>query len=141
MRLQNADIGLVRNHAFDVVNGQVAATQRLFRGRLHGDDGALEHLFAGHLQMMHSRAHRLFRSRIARPTRWHQQNVRLRTVRAHARRQDPVSMFLAAAAQNRRARAVAEQDARAAILPVDDRRQFFRADDQHRVVRPGRDEL
>jgi hypothetical protein len=40
-----------------------------------------------------------------------------------------------------RAGAVAEQDARVAILPVHDGGKFFRANDEHRVVGAGHDKL
>ena len=40
----------------------------------------------------------------------------------------------AAVLQNRRARAIAKQDTGVAVLPVHNRRQFFRADDQHRLI-------
>ena len=43
--------------------------------------------------------------------------------------------------ENGRARAIAEQHAGVAILPVDDGRQPFGTDDQHRVVGPRHDEL
>src|ERR1035438_8391984 len=43
--------------------------------------------------------------------------------------------------QNHRACAVAEQHAGAAVLPVNDCGKFFRTDDEHRVIRPRRDEL
>ena len=40
-----------------------------------------------------------------------------------------------------RARAVPEQHASGAVLPVDDRRKFLRADDQHALAGAGHDEL
>ena len=43
--------------------------------------------------------------------------------------------------KHRRARAVAEEHAGVAVLPVHDRRELFRADDQYRVVGAGHDEL
>ena len=60
-------------------------------------------------------------------------------VRSHAGGQQ--AMRCGTMAQNRRARAVAEQHAGVAVFPIDDGGKFFRADDQHGVVGAGHDEL
>ena len=69
----------------------------------------------------------------------HVKQIRLAAVRAHDGGQQAVG--IGAVLQNGRARAIAEQHAGVAVLPVNDGRKFFRADDQHSVVGAGHDKL
>ena len=69
----------------------------------------------------------------------HEEQVRLSAIGAHHRGQQAVRV--GAVLQDRRARAVAEQHAGVAVLPIDDGGELLRADDQDGVVGAGHDEL
>ena len=69
----------------------------------------------------------------------HREQIGLRTVRSHARREQTVRVR--AVLQNGRARAVAEEHTGVAIFPIDDGGKLLRTNHQHRVVGVRIDEL
>ena len=75
----------------------------------------------------------------ARTAAGHEQNIGELTIAPDV--SADYAVRAAAMLQNRRACAVAKKDAGISIGPIGNRRQFFRADHQHRVVRVGRDKL
>ena len=114
--VNDAAVGLVRNDAFDFGNIQFAAAQRLLRRRAHRLHGVLESFLAFHAQEMQPPGHRFRGGRTAAAAAGHEQQIRLAAVRAHHRRQQAVRV--GTVLQNRRARAVAEQHAGVAVLPI-----------------------
>src|SRR3546814_15282214 len=72
------------------------------------------------------------------------EQVAMTAVRMEVRRQDATVLRIAGTlrrSQNDRAGAVAEQDAGAAVIPVENAREGFGADDQRRASLPGTDEI
>ena len=128
--IDDAHVRLVRHIDVNLVDGNVAFVQNLLCGVDEHARCELEDLPPVHLRKVLPRGDRLSRRRRARAAGGHVELLPARAVRAELETEETAFRH---PLEDDRARAVAEEDARAAVLPVDDSRKHVAADDE-RVV-------
>ena len=132
-------VGLVGDDALDSRDINFAALQRLGGAAEHGLDGVFKGFFAFHAQEMLAGRNGLGRGGTTAAAAGHVEQASALAVRAHHGGEQAVRVR--PVLQHGRARTVAKEDARVAVLPIHDGRKLFRADDQNGVIGAGHDEL
>ena len=124
----DAHVRLVRNVDVDIVDGHRIGGERLARILLEDAHGEPEHRAAVHLEG------RIALHRAARHVPRGSQDLRVVAVRVQVAREDS---GLRRGLEHHGPRAVAEEDARGPVLPVEDAGEDFRADHERAAVLPG----
>ena len=137
-RFDDADVGLMGDEQIDVAGRQPGALQRVITGVRHGQDRGLEDFAARHLDVITVILEQLFTRRVRRPAAGPIQQLGERAVRLQIDRQDPAAVR--AFANDRRTRAVAEQDRRGAVAPIHDAGELLGGDHEHVFGLLGRDD-
>ena len=125
----------MRDEQVDVARRKLCEVERAIARVRHRSHGILEHLAPPHVHEVRTLGEDLRRHRVCGAALGTIEQVRERAIAAHVARED--AALLGAALHDRRARAVAEQHAGIAVLPVHDPAQQLRADDEDRLDAAG----
>ncbi len=132
-RLDDARVRLMRNEEIDVGAAQLRGVERAVGCFAHLTHGVLEHFASRHLDQMCAVLENLGRHRMCCAAIGTVQQVREISVAAKVRRENSRALTTSVALEHHRARAITEQNAGGAILPIDDCAHLFSADDERSV--------
>jgi hypothetical protein len=119
---------LVRNDAGEIVNGKTAL-ERFVCGGEHGRNRLLEGLAPVHVERVQALVNILARHWDRAPAPGHMEDFAKIAVASHECRNDPVRT--GPPSKDRRSGTVAKEHTRVAVVPIDDRAELVRANDQN----------
>ncbi len=138
--IDDAQISLVGNDPLELVSGQSGKLEGTFGRGVHRANGVAVDFLAGHVDGVLLLREDIGCDRHATAARRHVEDVGLCAVGSHVGSEDAVFAF-GGGLHDDRACAVTKKHAGVAVFPVDDGGKFFSADDEHRLVHVGGDEL
>ena len=133
------EIGLVGDHARDVMRGDAATLENNSRRAHHGSDGLLIGLATVHVERVEFLVDVLHAGRAGAAAAGHVKNIGEVAITAHVGRDNATRTR--AVSEDRRASSVAEENAGVAVDPIYDAAEFVGADDEDRLIRSAGDEL
>lgn len=127
--IDDAQVGLMGNDASDVLRLKPGAGDDRFCGIFHASDSMLKDFLAKHGERGEVFIGIFWCDGLSRATAGDVEEMRERAIRAEVHGEDATFSRLGGA-QHGGSGAIAEENASAAVIPIDESREFFRADDE-----------
>ena len=138
-RLDNTDIRLMRNEEIKILPAHSCALQGGLYRLPHDLGCKAEHRLAVHMDEVKPLLDRLRGNRTKAAARWDIERIAARAVAAEVKGTHAIA-FLDRSKQGR-SRTITEENTGIAILPVNDFRQYFAADDKNMAINAALNEL